>query len=129
MKTILYSIVAIALIAAAFYFFNSPAQAPVPAAQEQAQTTPTSATTDQTGTTVAISISNFSFDPSVLNFKKGDTVTWTNNDAVPHQIASASFTGPVINKGQTYSFTFDSMGTFDYHCAIHPSMKGTIIVK
>lgn len=76
-----------------------------------------------------ISIRNFSFDPSLLTINPGTTVTWTNLDSAPHQIKSDSFNSSSLSQGQSYSFTFNGTGTFDYSCSIHPSMKGTVIVK
>lgn len=77
----------------------------------------------------AINIQNFAFSPATLTVKKGTTVTWTNNDSAPHQIKSATFNSSQLGKGQTFSFTFNDSGTFDYSCAIHPSMLGKIIVE
>lgn len=79
--------------------------------------------------TNAINIQNFAFSPATITVKKGTTVTWTNNDSAPHQIKSATFNSSQLNKGQTYSFTFNDTGTFDYSCAIHPSMLGKIIIE
>ncbi|MDE2218042.1 MAG: cupredoxin domain-containing protein [Patescibacteria group bacterium] len=76
-----------------------------------------------------VSVINFSFNPKVLNISKGDSVIWRNQDSAPHQIAGANLDGPVMSNGQSYTFVFNSAGTFDYHCAIHPSMTGTILVK
>ena len=80
-------------------------------------------------TTVAISIHNFAFNPATLTVKKGTTVTWTNDDPMPHQIKSVSFNSDALSTGQTFSFTFNDAGSFDYSCAIHPSMTGQIIVE
>jgi amicyanin len=80
----------------------------------------------------AVTIQNFAFSPADLKIKKGDTVTWTNEDSAPHQIASdttGKFQGPSFSKGQTYSFTFNDTGTFPYHCVIHPMMKATVTVE
>ena len=77
----------------------------------------------------AINIQNFAFNPQETTVKKGTTVTWTNNDSAPHQIKSASFNSSQLGKGQSFSFTFNDAGTFDYSCAIHPSMTGKIIVE
>lgn len=77
----------------------------------------------------AINIQNFAFNPSILTVKKGTTVTWTNNDGATHQIKSATFNSSPLSKGQTFSFTFNDVGTFDYSCAIHPSMLGKVIVE
>lgn len=89
---------------------------------------PTS-TQEPTTKSNTINIQNFSFNPGVLTVKKGDTVTWTNNDSSPHQIKSASFNSSQLTNGQSFSFTFTNSGTFDYSCAIHPAMTGKIIVK
>jgi len=94
----------------------------VPAGQ-----TPTSAQTVVTSN--SINIQNFAFSPATLTVKKGATVTWTNNDSAPHQIKSATFNSSQLSKGQSFSFTFDAVGTFDYSCSIHPSMLGKIIVE
>lgn len=77
----------------------------------------------------AINIQNFAFNPGTLTVKKGATVTWTNNDSAPHQIKSATFNSSQLSNGQSFSFTFNETGTFDYSCAIHPSMLGKIIVE
>jgi amicyanin len=89
-------------------------------------------TVSQSTTTVSsdqVSIENSAFNPETLTVKAGATVTWTNNDSVTHNIKSDSFNSPQMAKGDTYSFTFDTKGTFDYSCGIHPSMKGKIIVE
>lgn len=76
-----------------------------------------------------VSIANSLFNPPILNIDRGDTVFWTNDDSVLHQISVAGIDGVVMSKDQSYSFVFVNSGTFDYFCKIHPSMKGTIIVK
>lgn len=84
------------------------------------------------GTAVAantINIQNFAFSPGTLTVKKGTTVTWTNNDSVSHQIKSVTVNSSLLSQGQTFSFIFNDVGTFDYTCAPHPSMKGKIIVE
>ncbi len=76
-----------------------------------------------------VNIQNFAFSPATLTVAKGTTVTWINNDSVNHQIKSDTFNSAPLLTGQNYSFTFDNAGTFNYSCAIHPSMTGKIIVK
>lgn len=80
----------------------------------------------------AVTISNFSFSPATLTVKKGTTVTWTNQDSVAHTVTETDGkTGPdsaSLGKGQTYSFTYTTAGTFTYHCKIHPDMTGTVTV-
>jgi plastocyanin len=81
--------------------------------------------------TPTINIQNFAFSPASLTVPKGTTVTWVNEDSANHQVVSDSqglFTSNSLPKGASYSFKFDTPGTYPYHCSIHPSMKGTIIV-
>ncbi len=77
-----------------------------------------------------VSIANMAFNFSSIIVQKGATVTWTNNDSVPHTVTSdnSDFTSPTLSPGQTYSRVFSDIGTFSYHCAIHPSMRGSITV-
>jgi plastocyanin len=81
-----------------------------------------------------IAIKNFAFSPATLTIKTGTTVTWTNQDGAPHQIASdpgapVAFKSESLVTGASYQFTFTQAGIYSYHCTIHPSMKGTIIVQ
>lgn len=79
----------------------------------------------------AVNIQNSAFVPPTTTIKVGDTVTWTNRDAISH--TSTSDTGTwdtgVITAGAARSFTFTSAGTFAYHCSIHAFMHGTIVVQ
>jgi plastocyanin len=76
-----------------------------------------------------ISVKDFSFTPATMTVPKGTTITWINNDSAPHQISAAGFSSERLATGQSFSFTFNTVGTFDYICSIHPSMRGTIIVQ
>lgn len=91
------------------------------------------ATNNQTGADpLSVEISNFAFSPSTLTVKAGDSVTWTNKDSVSHTITSDSGSelgSSPISSGGTYSHTFNTAGTYSYHCSIHVSMKGTVIVE
>jgi len=82
--------------------------------------------------TDTVSISNFSFSPSSITIKKGTTVTWTNRDNVAHTVVETDGkTGPgsqSIDNGKSYSFTYNTVGTFAYHCSIHPDMTGMVTV-
>jgi amicyanin len=130
MKTsliIILAIIGILIIGGGAYLLSTqkvPNQNPV---TNNPVSTPT--TSSQTH---SITISGFAFSPSTLTIKKGDTVTWTNQDSTPHTIVSDSgneISSVSLLKGNTYSHTFNSAGTFDYHCSIHPSMKAKIIVE
>lgn len=76
-----------------------------------------------------VSIESFAFSPATLPVKVGTTVVWTNNDSVAHNIKSTGFNSPTMAKGQTFEFKFDTKGTFEYSCGIHPSMAGKIVVE
>lgn len=81
-----------------------------------------------------INIANMAFSPSQITVAKGGTVTWTNNDSTTHTVTDdlSNVGGPDsgdIAPGSSYSFTFNKTGSFQYHCSIHPSMRGTIVVK
>jgi LPXTG-motif cell wall-anchored protein len=59
----------------------------------------------------------------------GDTVNWTNNGNEPHDVSGDGLSSGLLNPGQGYSHTFNSPGTFDYICSIHPfNMKGSVTV-
>jgi plastocyanin len=73
------------------------------------------------------------YSPATLTVVIGvnNTVTWVNNDNVPHTVTATdgSFNSGNLNAGQSWSHTFTAPGTYTYDCAYHPWMKGTIIVK
>jgi plastocyanin len=78
-----------------------------------------------------VSIENFSFSPATITVKKGTTVTWTNNDTTAHTVTADSgnaFDSGTMEQGKTFSHTFDSAGTFKYHCTLHSDMHGTVTV-
>jgi len=77
-----------------------------------------------------VSIESFSFKPNSLTISTGITVTWINNDNVDHTVtAEGIFDSGVLDKGETFEYTFNESGTYNYTCTIHPSMSGTIIVQ
>jgi len=78
-----------------------------------------------------ISIENFAFSPDTVTTAIGTTVTWTNKDSVNHTVTSQTgvFDSGTLSNGGSFSFTFTQAGTFEYHCSIHTSMHGTVIVQ
>jgi plastocyanin len=77
-----------------------------------------------------IRIFNLTYEPATVEVPVGSTVTWTNDDRVPHTATGAdgAFDTTTIDPGATSEITFDTPGTFDYVCAFHPGMAGTIVV-
>src|SRR5256714_15259786 len=72
------------------------------------------------------------FSPNPIQITTGSTVTWTNNTGPRHTATSdtgAWTTGSIGPGGTSAAVAFPTAGTFPYHCAIHPSMTGTVIVS
>jgi plastocyanin len=78
-----------------------------------------------------VSIKDFDFSPASRSVTVGTTVTWTNTGQAPHTVTAddGTFDSGTLDPGKDFSFTFDTPGTFTYHCNIHPRMKGKIVVK
>lgn len=130
-STIITIVVLVLLVILGIYWYmpyNNTYNAPVvPAPAEQAAPAP-----DATINSTEVSIVDYKFNPTPLTIKAGTKVTWTNNDTVPHTVTSDSGTtlnSPRLNPGQTFSYTFTTAGSYDYHCAVHPMMKGSVIVQ
>ena len=83
--------------------------------------------------TAPVTIRNFAFDPPQMRIAVGRSVTWTNEDPVPHTATSTAtpraFDSGNLDQGQSFSFAFDKPGTYPYLCIYHPYMKGTVIVE
>ncbi len=104
-------------------------------AAKSATTAPGSNTVPVGGDTVtngqlAVDISGFAFSPQNATVKVGTQVTWTNKDSAPHNIKAddGSFDSGPLNQGASFTFQFNTPGTFSYICTVHPSMQGTIVV-
>jgi plastocyanin len=77
-------------------------------------------------------IQGMAFNPSTITVAAGTTITWTNKDAVTHNVISNTtglFESPSLGANGTFSKTFNTMGTFGYKCTFHPTMTGTVIVN
>lgn len=77
----------------------------------------------------SISIKNFFFNPAELTITKGSEISFINNDSTTHTVTFSDFQNDNLKPGASYKHIFDSTGTFDFHCNIHPQMKGKIIVQ
>ena len=70
-----------------------------------------------------------SFNPGSATVKAGQTVSWQNVDAIGHNPTGSGFDTGVIPPGGTSTpIMFNTAGTFGYHCGIHPTMTGTLVV-
>lgn len=96
---------------------------------------------------INVNIKGFAYEQPNIKIKKGTIVTWTNLDVMEHNVMEehddngsaheapepedidpSHFVGPLLKKGQSYSFLFDKAGSITYHCAPHPEMVGFISV-
>ncbi len=81
---------------------------------------------------MTIKIDNFTYNPGNLVIPAGTTVTWVNEDDVPHTAVAAdfkAFRSKPMDTDDKFSFTFNTPGAFPYFCSIHPHMTAKIIVK
>ncbi len=86
--------------------------------------------TPTVGSGPAVSIIDRTFQPASVEGAVGDTVTWTNDDGEGHTVTAVDggFNSGVLAVGDGFSTTIETPGTYDYFCAIHPEMRGTIVV-
>jgi plastocyanin len=107
-----------------------------------------SSSTNNSTSPAQVTIQDFSFRPSTLTVKAGTTVTWTNSGPSAHAVTSdtmvfqsAALAGPTesnpygggARSGMSFQFTFNTSGTYAYHCSLHPpssypGFTGTIVV-
>lgn len=113
-------IVALVVIGGLFYFTQKQ-YAPT---KEQQTVQPQTEIAENT-----ITIQNFSFSPGILTVPQGTKVTWINRDTAVHTVNSDAFNSSDLRQGDTFEFTFDTKGSFEYVCGLHPSMTGSIVVE
>jgi plastocyanin len=99
--------------------------------QTQQQTQQTTQQNWQTDWTLNVNIEGFAFKKDLMTIGVGTNVKWTNKDTVDHQVVAdgGEFSSPILKPGATWTNIFNTKGTFNYHCSLHPTMKGSIIVK
>ena len=101
----------------------APAETPADAAQDAE--TPAAAE-------VPVDIRDFAYSPNPIEIAAGDTVTWTNQDEVPHTATGEDrdvLQSGTIAPGASFSQVFPEAGEFGYFCEFHPNMTGTIVVQ
>lgn len=82
--------------------------------------------------TVNIMIKDYAFSPAEVTVNPGDTVIWTNMDTAKHDSKSlsgpATFGGPLMGQGETYTWVATASGAYSYYCSVHPDMKAKLTV-
>lgn len=78
-----------------------------------------------------VKIDNFTFNPQQITVKAGTTVVWTNHDDIPHTVTSSTqtFKSKALDTDDKFAFTFATPGRYEYFCALHPHMTGSIAVE
>lgn len=79
---------------------------------------------------VVVEIRDFAFSSAKITVKKGTQVRWVNKDSVAHTVTGnhGGPDSPALEKDKSYTYTFDKVGVFSYHCKPHPVMQGTVEV-
>jgi len=78
-----------------------------------------------------VKIDNFTFEPEGLTVKVGTTVTWINEDDIPHTVVASAhaFKSKALDTDDKFSFTFTTPGSYEYFCGLHPHMKAMVTVE
>jgi len=101
----------------------TPSPAPTPSGSASSVAIPAGAAT----------LADRAYTPDEVDVAVGTAVTWKNTDSVAHTSTSTSnvngWDSGIVAPGGQFSFTFQTAGTFRYHCAIHPGMVGTVVVR
>ena len=103
----------------------TPAPAETPADATQGAEAPAAAE-------VPVDIRDFAYSPNPIEIAAGDTVTWTNQDEVPHTATGEDrnvLQSGTISPGASFSQSFPEAGEFGYFCEFHPNMTGSIVVQ
>lgn len=138
---IVIAIVAAIVIGIGGYFWYSgstktettppPAAEPTPAPTPEPTPTP-SPVPPATSARANVDIQGYLYNPRVITVKRGTTVTWTNKDTMAHTVtslgANLTLNSALFGVNQSYSYTFNTVGIFEYYCKPHPYMKGTVVV-
>jgi plastocyanin len=105
-------------------YYGTPAQpGQQPAPQQPAPQQPAAGFTQ-------VDIRQSAYLPGSINIRVGQKVSWNNEDQVAHTVTADGLTfGKNLPTGAVFNFAFVKPGNFPYHCAIHPAMRGTVVVS
>ena len=81
-------------------------------------------------------ITDTCYIPSKIIITQNSSVTWTNEDAAFHSVTSGYYGKPsmlfdskYLDPEESFTFTFENIGVYDYFCTLHPWMQGQVIVE
>jgi plastocyanin len=77
-----------------------------------------------------MNMQNFAYQMANIQVRAGTTVTWKNQDSVPHSVTfkNGMKDSGLLYQGQSFSYTFNTPGTYHYYCTVHPNMVATVTV-
>ena len=77
-----------------------------------------------------MNMQNFAYQMANIQVRVGTTVTWTNQDNAPHSVTfkNGMKDSGLLSQGQSFSYTFNTSGTYQYYCTVHPYMVATVTV-
>ena len=75
-------------------------------------------------------IKTFAYGPKSITVPAGTTVTWINKDPEVHTVVDkgGTFRSEALDSGDSFTFTFNEPGTYNFFCTLHPQMTGTVTV-
>lgn len=78
-----------------------------------------------------VAMVGMAFEPDTVTVGVGQSVTWVNQDSVSHNAVAddGSWKTDIFGADGSATVTFDTPGTYQYVCTLHPNMKGTVIVQ
>ena len=104
---------------------------PGPIVAQDTPPPPEAGSTTAAATASQVTLEHEKFGPVTVTIRAGTTVTWVNHDGDLHTVTSSQglFASPGLDPGDTFAYRFTAPGTYPYFCAVHPHMKGTILVQ
>jgi plastocyanin len=111
--------------------YSSPSPTPSPEPAPPPAPSPGGASSTVTIPMGAATLGRAAFNPADVTVNAGTMVTWRNGDTVAHTSTSdgSGWNSGSVAPGGQFSVAFPTTGSFPYHCAIHPGMVGTVVVR
>lgn len=118
------------------FFINYKVGTPIQTASDYNPTNVSTLTTtiaqdkqfDETKVTISVGTVSSGMVPTSITVKKGTEITWTNRDNQVHTVTGSGIDSGNLQPNASWSKKFDAVGSFDYHCGVHPVMQGTVNV-
>ncbi|MFB5646363.1 MAG: plastocyanin/azurin family copper-binding protein [Nitrosopumilaceae archaeon] len=134
-KIIIPSLIALAIVIIFGVIQNEPEESSIKL-QETAEENLATVTMPTKSSRPGCDETNDCYIPSQISIQTGESVTWLNEDAAFHSVTSGTYENPNgmfdsghLDPNESFTVNFDESGTYDYHCTLHPWMKGIVVVN